>query len=213
MAKELTPEQRSLCRISPSVRFETSFKEKYGVNIQVSENYNLPDEFSSAVELNQYVRNIDRYNDGRAKPHSQVMRSLASLASSMVKANPKIKSFYDKIDKRNYSHLSHLTNGVSSKFSLSDIEFYTGQHFKNLAYDNRKYKSYVDGIQNLSDEIGIQISWAPSPCTIDTIVQGYKEATQEESLPSSYKQEPLTRKTSYTDMIQNQQKELLKGIA
>jgi len=213
MAKELTPEQRSLCSISPSVRFETSFKEKYGVNIQVSENYNLPDEFSSAVELNQYVRNIDRYNDGRAKPHSQVMRSLASLASSMVKANPKIKSFYDKIDKRNYSHLSHLTNGVSSKFSLSDIEFYTSQHFKNLAYDNRKYKSYVDGIQNLSDEIGIQISWAPSPGTIDTIVQGYKEATQEESLPSSYKQEPLTRKTSYTDMIQNQQKELLKGIA
>lgn len=217
MAKELTQNPDNLCRISPSVRFETAFKEKYGLDIKISEDYKLPDGFESAEQLNTYVRNIDRYNDGRAKPYHSVIRSLSSLATSMVEANPRLQGIYRQMDKNSYSHLSHLTNGVSSRFSISDIEFYNGEHFYNLNNDNHQYKLYLSNLNEFSEKIGVPINWAPSQDTLKTINTSYKAATKmsqrQEIDYSNSESNNVSNPLSYTELARQQHEKLFKGIA
>ncbi|MDA0782077.1 MAG: hypothetical protein PQ612_05270 [Rickettsiales bacterium] len=87
----------------PSLRFERAFNKKYGTNLKVSEDYNLPDGFDSIEGLNEALKSIYVDGKGKDRPTADVNSDYLHLAVNMVKANPKLKSLYAKINKEDHA--------------------------------------------------------------------------------------------------------------
>ncbi|PIR38738.1 MAG: hypothetical protein COV35_06135 [Alphaproteobacteria bacterium CG11_big_fil_rev_8_21_14_0_20_39_49] len=196
----------------PSVRFERAFNKKYGTNLKVSEDYNLPDGFDSIEGLNKHLKSIYVDSKGEDRPITDVNSDYLHLANNMVKANPKLKSLYAKINKEDHAELVNFVNGVASGFNQSDIEYYSKHHFSGITKGERESAFYKDKIIEVSDAIGLQINWVPSQQTMQTISTAYEKYNNKnyditKNLNKNYigsNSATISRYNNYSSMVKEQ---------
>ena len=134
------------------------------------------------------------------------------LAVNMVKANPKLKSLYAKINKEDHAELANFVNGVASGFNQSDIEYFSKHYFGGITKGESESVCYKDKIIEVSNTIGLQINWVPSQQTMQTISAAYEKYNNKnyditKNLNKNYIENnsaTISRYKNYSSMVKEQ---------